>query len=69
MRLAVGGIADRPLVREFADTNGAALDDALDAFAVALEARDDLHATAQYRRELVRRMGRATIEEAMQCRG
>jgi 2-furoyl-CoA dehydrogenase FAD binding subunit len=69
VRLAVGGIADRPLVREFADTNGAALDDALDAFAVALEARDDLHATAQYRRELVRRMGRATIEEAMQCRG
>jgi 2-furoyl-CoA dehydrogenase FAD binding subunit len=68
MRLAVGGIADRPLAREFGDLNGAALDDALDAFAVALEARDDLHASAEYRRQLVRRMGRATIEEAKQCR-
>jgi 2-furoyl-CoA dehydrogenase FAD binding subunit len=64
VRLAVGGVADRPLIREFADLDGAALDDALDAFAVALEARDDLHASAEYRRQLVRRMGRATIEEA-----
>jgi 2-furoyl-CoA dehydrogenase FAD binding subunit len=68
VRLAVGGIADRPLAREFADADGAGLDAALDAFAVELEARDDLHATAQYRRELVRRMGRATIEEAIKCR-
>jgi 2-furoyl-CoA dehydrogenase FAD binding subunit len=68
VRLAVGGIADRPLAREFGDLDGAALDDALDAFAVALEARDDLHASAEYRRQLVRRMGRATIEEAKQCR-
>jgi 2-furoyl-CoA dehydrogenase FAD binding subunit len=67
VRLAVGGIADRPLARELGDLNGAALDDALDAFAVALEARDDLHASAEYRRQLVRRMGRATIEEA-KCR-
>jgi 2-furoyl-CoA dehydrogenase FAD binding subunit len=68
VRLAVGGIADRPLACEFADADGARLDDALDAFAFELEARDDLHATAQYRRELVRRMGRATIEEAIKCR-
>jgi 2-furoyl-CoA dehydrogenase FAD binding subunit len=67
-RLAIGGVADRPLARDLADTTGSALDDALDAFAVELEARDDLHASAQYRRELVRRMGRATIEEAMRCR-
>ena len=68
VRLAVGGIADRPLMREFADADGATLDDALDAFALALEARDDLHASAEYRRQLVRRMGRATIEEAIRCR-
>jgi 2-furoyl-CoA dehydrogenase FAD binding subunit len=54
-------------VRELADADGATLDDALDAFALALEARDDLHASAEYRRQLVRRMGRATIEEA-KCR-
>jgi len=68
VRLAVGGIADRPRLSEFADLDGHALDDALDAFAIELEARDDLHASAEYRRQLVRRMGRATIEEAKQCR-
>ena len=44
-------------------------DDALDAFAADLEARDDLHATAEYRRHLVRRLGRQTLEEAARCRG
>jgi 2-furoyl-CoA dehydrogenase FAD binding subunit len=44
------------------------LDDALDAFAWDLEARDDLHATAEYRRQLVRRLGRQTLEEAARCR-
>ena len=59
---------DRPQHRDFPALDGSALDDALDAFAWELDARDDLHATARYRRELVRRMGRATIEEARQCR-
>lgn len=66
--LAVGGVADRPMRRDFPALDGSALDDALDAFAWELDARDDLHATARYRRELVRRMGRATIEEAHRCR-
>jgi 2-furoyl-CoA dehydrogenase FAD binding subunit len=68
IRLAVGGVADRPLARDFPALDGSALDDALDAFAFELDARDDLHATARYRRELVRRMGRATIREAQACR-
>ena len=68
IRIAVGGVADRPTRRDFPALDGSALDDALDAFAWELDARDDLHATARYRRELVRRMGRATIEEARQCR-
>ena len=63
VRLAVGGVADRPVVHDFADAS----DDALAAFAAGLEARDDLHANADYRRDLVRRLGRATIEEA-KCR-
>ncbi len=67
-RLAIGGVADCPAARDFATLDGSALDDALDAFAFDLDARDDLHATARYRRELVRRMGRATIEEARRCR-
>lgn len=67
-RLAVGGVADRPVARDLGILDGGALDDALDAFAWELEARDDLHATAGYRRELVRRFGRETIEEARRCR-
>jgi 2-furoyl-CoA dehydrogenase FAD binding subunit len=67
-RLAIGGVADCPAARDFATLDGSALDDALDAFAFDLDARDDLHATARYRRELVRRMGRETIEEARRCR-
>jgi 2-furoyl-CoA dehydrogenase FAD binding subunit len=68
VRLAVGGVADRPQYRDFPALAGGELDDALDAFAWELDARDDLHATARYRRELIRRMGCATIEEARQCR-
>lgn len=65
---AVGGVADRPERRDFPLLEGGALDEALDSFAWELDAREDLHATAPYRRELVRRMGRASIEEARRCR-
>jgi 2-furoyl-CoA dehydrogenase FAD binding subunit len=68
VRLAIGGVADCPTARDFPNIDGDALDDALDRFAADLEARDDLHATADYRRALVRRLGRATIEEARRCR-
>ncbi|MBV9736366.1 MAG: FAD binding domain-containing protein [Acidisphaera sp.] len=67
-RLGIGGVADRPVAQDMPGPDDEALDEALDAFAWALEARDDLHATARYRRELVRRLGRATIEEAARCR-
>jgi 2-furoyl-CoA dehydrogenase FAD binding subunit len=68
IRLAVGGVADRPVARDFPLLDGGALDDVLDAFAWDLDARADMHATARYRRDLVRHMGRAVIEEARQCR-
>jgi len=68
-RLAVGGVADRPVARMLPSADAPGLDEALDAFAWALDARDDFHATAAYRRELVRRVGRAVIEEAASCRG
>jgi 2-furoyl-CoA dehydrogenase FAD binding subunit len=67
-RLAIGGVADRPTARALPLPGDPALDDALDAFAWDLEARDDLHATAAYRRQLVRRLGRQTLEEAARCR-
>jgi len=68
LRFAVGGVAPRAMLRQWpASLDGAALDDALDAFAWDLEASDDHHATARYRRELVRRIGRAVIGEAKAC--
>lgn len=68
-RLAVGGVADRPTARELPQPEDPALDEALDAFASDLDASDDLHATAAYRRQLVRKLGRQTLEEAARCRG
>jgi len=64
VRLTVGGVADRPVVRDFDDAS----DEALRGFAAGLDARDDLHATAGYRRNLVRKLGAQTIAEAQKCR-
>jgi 2-furoyl-CoA dehydrogenase FAD binding subunit len=66
VRLAVGGVADMPVAREFDDLNGSALEDALNSFAWDLGARDDFHATARYRRDLVRMIGRELIAEVTQ---
>jgi 2-furoyl-CoA dehydrogenase FAD binding subunit len=68
IRLGIGGVADMPVARDFPRLDGSALDDALNALAWELDARDDMHASARYRRELVRRIGRATIQEADRCR-
>ena len=62
--LAIGGVADRPTARDFPHLDGSALDDALNAFAWDLGAGDDLHATARYRRDLVRSLGRRVLEDA-----
>jgi 2-furoyl-CoA dehydrogenase FAD binding subunit len=67
-RLAVGGVADRPTARDFGTLDGDALLDALNAFARDLDAQDDLHGTAHYRRMLVRELGHQTIVEARACR-
>lgn len=68
VRLGVGGVADAPTCRDFAALSGSALDDALNGFAWECGGYDDIHATARHRRELVRRLGRKVIEEALQCR-
>jgi len=65
--LGVGGVADRPAVRDLGGANGAELSEALNAFAWELGGNDDIHATARYRRELVRRLGPKVIEEARSC--
>jgi 2-furoyl-CoA dehydrogenase FAD binding subunit len=64
IRLAIGGIADRPMARDWNLPGDAALDDALNEFAWALDAQDDPHISAAARRHLVRRLGRKAIDQA-----
>lgn len=69
--LAVGGVADRPTMRSWPLVEGGLppdLDEALNSFAWDLGGDDDQHATARYRRDLVRRIGRTVLEEALSCR-
>ena len=82
VRLGIGGVAATPAVRDWpiadlglddaagddAKGDDARLDDALNAFAWDLGGSNDIHASAQYRRQLVRRLGRRTIMEARKCR-
>jgi 2-furoyl-CoA dehydrogenase FAD binding subunit len=65
-RLAVGGVADMPVALNLPRLEASALDDALNAFAYDLDARDDIHATARYRRDLVRMIGRDLVREVLQ---
>lgn len=67
IRIGVGGVADKPTVRDWPALEGKELDDALNEFAWDLGGMDDVHATAQYRRQLVRNLGRKAIMEAQQC--
>ena len=67
IRLGVGGVADKPTVREWGALDGAELDDALNDFAWDLGGSDDIHATARYRREMIRRLGKKVIGEARKC--
>jgi 2-furoyl-CoA dehydrogenase FAD binding subunit len=68
IRLGIGGMADKPIVREWDKLDPSKdLPDALNDLAWDLGGSDDIHATARYRREMVRRLGRKVIEEARQC--
>jgi len=67
VRLGVGGVADKPTVREWPALAHAEIEDALNDFAWDLGGSDDIQASAVYRRDLVRRLGRRVIEEARKC--
>lgn len=68
LRIGVGGMTDRPEVRDWPALSGDALDDALNDLAWDLRGADDQHASARYRRDLLRVLGRQAIEEAVACR-
>ena len=63
VRLGVGGVADVPAVEAIPWMDDDGLDAALNAFAWRLKGSDDIHASASYRRQLVRRLGRRALEE------
>ena len=69
VRVGIGGCADRPHVTEFPAPAGRALEDELNALAWSLPFDDDHHASARYRRDLVRNLGRQAVEAATRCRG
>lgn len=64
LRFAAGGVGDRPRAIDWPRLEGAALDDALNAFAWSLEAQDDAQGSAAYRRRLVRELGRRVVTRA-----
>lgn len=66
LRVGIGGVADRPVVKRLPLLEGSALDDALNELAWSLGAGDDPHMTAQGRRHLVRRLGRQAVRAAAQ---
>ena len=66
--IGVGGVAEQPVVQEWPLLAGSALDDALNALAWSLDAADDVHASARYRRELVRRLGKQAVLAAQEAR-
>lgn len=68
VRLAVGGVADRPLAREWAVLSAVDLDDALNDFSWQLQARDDSQVSALARRHMVRNLGKKIIAQAYKQR-
>ena len=67
-RLGIAGVDDRPRVFPLPALDDDQFDDAINDIAWSLNARDDINASARYRRELVRSLGRETLKEASRCR-
>jgi 2-furoyl-CoA dehydrogenase FAD binding subunit len=67
VRLVVGGVNDTPFVKDWDNLSPQDEGEALNALAWSLDARGDLHATARYRRDLVRHLGAQALKEARTC--
>jgi 2-furoyl-CoA dehydrogenase FAD binding subunit len=64
LRIAVGGVADRPTAVDLPMLVGSALEDALNELAWSLDAKDEPQASALLRRQLVRNLGLKAVQEA-----
>ena len=61
IRFSLGGIPSKPTVIEWDIKNFKYIDDLLNDFAWMLNLEDDQHASAIYKRELIRKVGKKTI--------
>jgi 2-furoyl-CoA dehydrogenase FAD binding subunit len=66
-RIGIGGIASKPVVRRIALDGAAAVKDAIDKIANELEGYEDLHASAELRRDILRNLAPVVIDEALAC--
>jgi 2-furoyl-CoA dehydrogenase FAD binding subunit len=64
-RLGVGGMAGAPIVRRIPTDGGAK--DAVEKIASELDGYEDLHASSELRRDLLRNLAPIVIEEARKC--
>jgi 2-furoyl-CoA dehydrogenase FAD binding subunit len=64
VRLGVGGMAGKPMVRQIPVDDAA---DAIAAWADELEGYEDLHASAAMRRDLLRNLAPLAVTEAITC--
>ncbi len=68
LRIAIGGVADRPTLRDLPILEGESLVDALNDLAWAMQTIDEPQASAALRRQLVRELGRRAAAQALQTR-
>ena len=68
LRLGIGGVSDRPHVEEIeADISESDLADLVNDLAWRLGGYDDIHASARFRRDLLRRLAPGIISEVRAC--
>lgn len=67
VRLGIGGIAGKPVVVRIALDGRNAVKDAVEKLATELEGYEDLHASAELRRDILRNLAPVVIDEAVKC--
>ena len=66
-RLGIGGMSGAPVVRRIVLDDGAAVKDAVENLAAELDSYEDLHASADLRRDILRNLAPVVVEEAVKC--
>ncbi len=67
VRLGVGGMAGRPVVRRIATGDAPAIAETVARWAEGLEGYEDLHASAAMRRDIFRKLAPRVVTEAIRC--